>query len=104
MKVTDRKESIELCTESGWSAYDLFVDGEITEEEIRRLGVLGDLTYLGMLSQPFYRIEQQYYMIKGLEHEKKLRVAMLGGQEAILEQVQELLEQPGHGTGVCKKR
>lgn len=99
MKVIETKESIELCTESGWSAYDLFVDEEIMEQEIRRLGGLGDLTYLGMLSQPFYRVEQQYYMIKGLEHEKKLRVAMLAGHEAILKRVQELLEQPGVCNG-----
>lgn len=93
MKVIRTTESIELCTESGWSAYDLTVDEEIEKETIQRLGTLGDLTYLGMLSKPFYRIEQAYYMIKGLEGDKVLRVAMLGGQEAILEQVQDILSQ-----------
>lgn len=92
MKVTDTRESIELCTESGWSAYDVAVDEEINKETVERLGALGDMTYLGMLKQPFYRIEQPYYMIKGLEGERSLRVAMLGGHEAVLQTVYQILE------------
>lgn len=92
MKVISVKESVELCTESGWSAYDMALDGRVDRETIIRLGSLGDLTYLEMLKQPFYRIEQPYYMIKGLEGSNTLRVAMLGGHEAILEQVTELLQ------------
>ncbi len=92
MKVTDKRESIELCTESGWQAYDLVLDGEMDRDTILRLGHLGDLTYLEMLRQPFYRIEQNYYMIKGLQGADRLRVAMLGGHEAILERVQEVIE------------
>lgn len=92
MKVISVKESVELCTESGWSAYDMALDAGMDRETIIRLGSLGDLTYLEMLKQPFYRIEQAYYMIKGLEGSNTLRVAMLGGHEAILERVTELLQ------------
>lgn len=88
MKVTDRRESIELCTESGWQAYDLILDGQMDRDTIFRLGKLGDLTYLEMLKQPFYRIELNYYMIKGLEGADRLRVAMLTGHEEILERVE----------------
>ncbi len=91
MRVTDRRESIELCTESGWQAYDLILDGQMDRDTILRLGKLGDLTYLEMLKQPFYRIEQNYYMIKGLEGADRLRVAMLGGYEEILERVEEAI-------------
>lgn len=93
MRVTDWKESIELCTESGWSAYDLMLNEPMTKEQIKTLGVLGDLTYLGMLQQPFYRIEQPLFMIKGLEGTRTLRVAMLGGQEEILNRVKKILEE-----------
>ena len=34
MKVTDKRESIELCTESGWQAYDLVLDGEMDRDTI----------------------------------------------------------------------
>ena len=90
MRVTDRRESIELCTESGWQAYDLILDGQMDRDTILRLG---KLTYLEMLKQPFYRIEQNYYMIKGLEGADRLRVAMLTGHEEILERVEEAIAQ-----------
>lgn len=92
MKVTSVRESIELCTESGWSAYDLALDGKVDKGKIEELGTLGTLTYLGMLQQPFYRIEQPLYMIKGLEGADQLRVAMLVGEEEILDRVREILE------------
>ena len=51
MKVISVKESVELCTESGWSAYDMTLDAEMDRDTIIRLGSLGDLTYLEMLKQ-----------------------------------------------------
>lgn len=92
MKVISVRESVELCTESGWSAYDMILDEKMDKETIKKLGALGDLTYLGMLKQPFYRIEQPYYMIKGLEGADRLRTAMLAGHEEILERVRETIE------------
>ncbi len=91
MKVLDRRESVELCTESGWSAYDMILDGKMDRETILELGKLGDLTYLEMLKQPFYRIEQNFYMIKGLQGADRLRVAMLMGHEEILERVEQVI-------------
>lgn len=95
MRVISVKESVELCTESGWSAYDMVLDGIMDRETIEKLGKLGDLTYLGMLKQPFYRIEQPYYMIKGLEGADRLRTAMLAGHEEILERVKEMMGNDG---------
>lgn len=91
MKVIAVKESVELCTESGWSAYDMILDEKMDRETILKLKDLGDLTYLGTLKQPFYRVEQNFYMIKGLEGADRLRTAMLGGHEEILERVKEIL-------------
>lgn len=91
MKVIAVKESVELCTESGWSAYDMFLDEKMDRETILKLKDLGDLTYLETLKQPFYRVEQNFYMIKGLEGADRLRTAMLSGHEEILERVKEIL-------------
>ena len=91
MKVLDRRESVELCTESGWSAYDMILAGKMDRETILEMGKLGDLTYLEMLKQPFYRIEQNFYMIKGLQGADRLRVAMLMGHEEILERVEQVI-------------
>lgn len=91
MKVLEQRESLELCTESGWYAYDLQTEYPVTKEVIEALGTLGVLTYLGMLSKPFYRIEERFFMIKGLEKESTLRVAMLEGKEEILDRVTDIL-------------
>lgn len=95
MKVLQKRESMELCTEAGWYAYDLTTDEPISKPDIEALGSLGIMTYLGMLSKPFYRIEAQYHMIKGLEGENTLRVAMLAGREEIVSRVEAVLEQRG---------
>ena len=92
MKVTGERESIELCTEAGWSAVDLLTDEPVREKQIRSLGQLGTLTYLRMLKKPFYRVESRFWLIKGLEGECSLRVSMLAGEEEILERTKAVLE------------
>ena len=92
MKVMDIKESSELCTEACWIAYDLILDKEINGDVIRKLGDLGSLLYLSGLKEPFYRIENRLFMIKGIEGKKNLRVAMLIGEEQILETVKQIVE------------
>lgn len=89
-----------MCTESGWSAYDMFLDEEMDRETILRLGKLGDLTYLEMLKQPFYRIEREFYLIKGLQGADRLRVSMLDGHEEILERVKNVIQ----GNSICNEQ
>lgn len=91
MRVIEVRESLEPCEEAGWAAYDMILDTQMDEETIGRLGDLGALTYLGMLKQPFYRVEQPYYMIRGLKGARHLRVSMLRGEEEILGAVKQLL-------------
>ena len=92
MKITGAGESAELCTEAGWSAVDFETDEPVSKTEIELLGSLGQLTYLGMLRQPFFRVESRYWLIKGLEGERVFRVSALNGEEAILERVRSLFE------------
>ncbi len=95
MNVIDIRESSELCTEACWTAYDLALDKEVNESLIRKLGELGSLLYLSGLKEPFYRIEGRLFMIKGLEGKKVLRVAMLIGEEHIVEKVKHIVETCG---------
>lgn len=95
MRVIEVRESLEPCEEAGWAAYDMILDTGMDRETIVRLGDLGVLTYLGMLKQPFYRIEQPYYMIRGLEGARHLRVSMLRGEEEIMDAVRKLISEEG---------
>ena len=93
VKVIAQRESIELCTEAGWSAYDLLTDEPVGREDIMRLGQLGTLTYLSSLKQPFYRVEGRHWLIKGLEGKKVLRVSMADTEEQILRHTYDQLEE-----------
>lgn len=93
MRVIDIRESLEPCEEAGWAAYDMILDTGMDQETIGRLGDLGALTYLGMLKQPFYRVEQAHYMIRGLEGAKHLRVSMLRGEEEIMDEIKRLFSE-----------
>ena len=95
MRVIEVRESLEPCEEAGWAAYDMILEGEMDRETIVRLGDLGALTYLGMLKQPFYRVEQPYYMLRGLEGARHLRVSMLRGEEEIMDAVRKLICEEG---------
>ena len=101
MKVTGERESVELCTEAGWSAVDLMTDEPVDRETVLKLGKLGTLTYLSMLRQPFYRVESNFWLVKGLEGEKTLRVSMAGGEEDIIRRVRDCLEDDVSGPQRC---
>lgn len=67
MKITGKRPSREKCAESGWFATDYLMDAPIDREFILKLKSLGGFVYLDMLKQPFFKIENNYYMIKGIE-------------------------------------
>lgn len=93
MKIDKIQESIELCTEAGWYAYDFHVEKPVERDVILALGELGELTYLSMLKQPFFRVERRYMMVKGLQGQTQFRVAMYKDEEEnVLREVKELVE------------
>ena len=67
MKIVEKTESREKCAEAGWFAWDCILDHKINREFILSLKPLGGFVYLDMLRQPFFKIENDYYMIKGIE-------------------------------------
>ena len=37
MKITDRRRSLEACTEAGWDAFDLLTEEPLSDEDIESL-------------------------------------------------------------------
>ena len=88
MKIIGKQPSREKCAESGWFAVDYLLDGSINREFILKLKPLGSFVYLDMLRQPFFKIENDYYMIKGISGNDYLRSAVHGKHEEELERLE----------------
>lgn len=78
MKIISRRKSIETCSEAGWYAYDFLLDREIDREFILSLKPLGSFVYLDMLKQPFFKIENHHYILKGVQGKDFFRIAVHG--------------------------
>ncbi len=92
MKIINRMESRERCAESGWFAYDYMLDGQIDRDFIRSLKPLGSWVFLDMLAKPFFKIESEHFMIKGLLGEDYFRMAVHHEHEEELERLEKLIE------------
>lgn len=64
MKILGKQPSREKCAESGWFATDYLLDAPIDRAFILSLRPLGSFVYLDMLKEPFFKIENDYYMIR----------------------------------------
>lgn len=76
MRITGYEESRERCAESGWFAYDYLLDAPLEKTDILKLRPLGGFVFLSMLSQPFFKVESDYYMIKGIQGADHFRIAV----------------------------
>ncbi len=79
------------CAESGWFATDYLLDQPIDREFILSLKPLGSFVYLDMLKEPFFKIESDYYMIKGVQGKDYFRIAVHGKHEEELEKLERFL-------------
>ena len=92
MKIIGKRPSREKCAESGWFATDYLMDAPIGREFILKLKPLGGFVYLDMLKQPFFKIESDYYMIKGVQGKDYFRIAVHGKHEDELQKLEEFLD------------
>ncbi len=77
MKIIDKRRSLESCTESGWTAYDLLTESPLTAEDIELLHcVEGSFLFLKSLKKPFFKIENHNYVIKGVQGDCFFRFAI----------------------------
>ena len=88
MKILGKQPSREKCAESGWLATDYLLDQPIDREFILSLKPLGSFVYLDMLKEPFFKIESDYYMIKGVQGKDYFRIAVHGKHAEELEKLE----------------
>ncbi len=91
MKIIDKIESRERCAEAGWYAWDFILDRPMDDEFILSLRPLGSFVYLTMLSSPFFKIESDYRLIKGLRGDPFFRGAVHDAYRDKLAEVEALV-------------
>ena len=91
LKIIKRRESLETCSEAGWFAYDYLLDGKIDKDFIFALRPRGSFVYLGMLKQPFFKIEADHFIIKGLQGTDYFRIAVHGDYLSELDRIEDFI-------------
>ncbi len=76
MRITAITPSPEPCVEAGWHASQYHLDGKVTRDFVFTLRPLGSLLLLDQLRQPFFKIENHHYMVKGLLGDTSIRIAV----------------------------
>ena len=76
MIITNITRSPEPCTEAGWLAFQYELEHPVSRDFIIALRPLGSFIFLESLAQPFFKIQNHHYMIKGLLNATSIRVAV----------------------------
>ncbi len=77
MKIREIIESRERCVEAGWFAYDFVLEEPINKEFIKNMrGIGGSYVFLEMLKAPFFKLEADHYILKGVEGNDFFRMAV----------------------------
>lgn len=93
MIIKDIVESRERCAESGWYAYDFLLDNSMDAEFIKSLrGIGGSFLFLSSLAKPFFKIESDYYVIKGVQGNDFFRMAVHEEHTEEIERVKKYIE------------
>jgi len=92
VKIIGITRSPEPCTEAGWLAFQYHLGQPVSRELVMALRPLGSLVLLDMLAQPFFKIENEHYMIKGLLGDGSIRVAVHGDHLDEQAPIRELIE------------
>lgn len=78
-KIISRRKSLETCSEAGWYAFDYLLDGPLDDEYIRKFrNIPGSFLYMPMLKQPFFKLESDNYLMKGIRGTDFFRAAVSG--------------------------
>lgn len=92
MTITSITRSPEPCTEAGWIAYQYELSQPISRDIILSLRPLGSFLFLETLAQPFFKIQNHHYMIKGLLNDTSIRVAVHRDHQDEQEPIKQLIE------------
>ena len=91
MRITGITPSPEPCAEAGWHASQYQLDGAVTRELIIALRPLGSLLLMDNLRQPFFKIENHHYMLKGMLGDNSIRVAVHRDHEEETQLIKQLI-------------
>lgn len=87
MKRVKVEKSFELCAEAGWYGYDIYFDVPISKEFIMSLEAMGNLLYMEQLKTPFFRLQGEGFLIKGVEGRTNLRIGLSKNDPGFLEHI-----------------
>lgn len=93
MKLIERIESRERCAEAGWFAYDFLMDENVDKEFILKLKPLGSFLFMEKLAKPFFKIENDHIMIKGIMGDDFFRMAVHKDYVEELEKMEEFINE-----------
>lgn len=94
MNIIKRVPSRERCAEAGWFAYDLLLDSPLNHNDIQIFKPLGSFVYLGMLKKPFFKVESDHFMIKGMQGDPFFRLAIHKDYPELIEKMETFIHNP----------
>ena len=92
MIITNITRSPEPCTEAGWLAFQYELELPVSRDFIIALRPLGSFIFLESLAQPFFKIQNHHYMIKGLLNATSIRVAVHKDHQDEQQPIKQLIE------------
>ena len=92
MIITNITRSPEPCTEAGWLAFQYELEHPVSRDFIIALRSLGSFIFLESLAQPFFKIQNHHYMIKGLLNATSIRVAVHTDHQDEQQPIKQLIE------------
>ena len=92
MIITNITRSPEPCTEAGWLAFQYELEHPVSRDFIIALRPLGSFIFLESLVQPFFKIQNHHYMIKGLLNATSIRVAVHKDHQDEQQPIKQLIE------------
>ena len=95
MYLIEKRPSLEPCTEAQWYAWDYLLQVPLSRQDIQGMEALGYLLYMPMLRKPFFKVEGDYFHIKGFEGERMLRIAVHEKHREVLKTLEERLFSAG---------
>lgn len=102
MRITSHAKSAEPCAEAGWTAFDYHVDGFIDEPFVMSLRPLGAFMYMKSLARPFFKVESDNYIIKGLLHDDHFLMAAHRDNLAELDKIETYINDLASANGAVK--
>ena len=93
MRLKERTKSLEPCAEAGWYAYNLHFDAPVDVALVQSLRPLGgSFLFMRQLAKPFFKIESDYYIVRGVVGDDFIRVGVHADNEDELQRIEAFVQ------------